>query len=226
MADMTPKKKMTLAEKMKILNQVASSINTKAKKTVCGFVSDPLIAEKLRIKFIPTKSQNLNAITGGGYPIGKISIVAGESDSGKTSNLAETIGYNMQKDPDFCACWLESENSLSKDYLCETFGIDPNRFFFIEHEKTGAGEAAIDELETVVGTGAVNIAVVNSLKCLVPSEEFRKQMGEFTIGSAARMNAKMVRKLTSITAENEVALVLISHLTTDIGSYKYRAVLR
>lgn len=218
MADMTPKKQMSKAEKLKVLNKIVEKINKEAKKKVCGFLTDQDISEKLRIKWYPTPSDNVNKSTGGGIPRGRETLIVGVPDSGKTSFMLETIALNQKLDPDFFASWLESENSLTKDYACNTFGIDPDRFLFVEHEQTGAGEKALDEIEMIIASGAVNMIVINSLKCLVPSEEFKKAHGEFTVGSQARMNSKMVRKFTSLIAENEIAFVIITHLTTQIGS--------
>jgi recombination protein RecA len=218
LADMTPMKQKSLAEKLKILNGIAEQVNKAAKKKVCGFITDPDIAEKLRVKWYPTPSDAVNAATGGGIPRSRMTLVVGKPDSGKTSYFLETIAYNQKIDPDFVAAWLESENSLNKEFAVKTFGIDPDRFFFIEHDREGAGEKALDQVEAVLQSGAINMFVINSLKCLVPSEEFKKAHGEATVGTQARMNAKMMRKFTSIMAENEVAFVVITHLTTQIGS--------
>lgn len=127
----------------------------------------------------------------------------------------------MKNDPNFVCAWIESETSIQKEYVCDVFGIDPERFIFIEHQKDGAGELAIDIAESILSTGAIDMLVINSLKCLVPSTEFEKSMSEHTIGLQARMNSKMMRKLTPLVAENETAFILITHLTTSIGSMSY-----
>lgn len=125
---------------------------------------------------------------------------------------------NMKKNPNFIAAWLESENSLQKEYVCETFGIDPDRFFFIEHEREGAAEKVLDVAEAVLSTGAIDMFVINSLKAMVPSEEFKKSVGDSVVGAQARLNSRMMRKFTALIAEHETAFVVITHLTTDIGS--------
>lgn len=124
----------------------------------------------------------------------------------------------MKKDPNFVAAWLESENSLQKEYICDTFGIDPQRFFFIDHDRDGAGEGAIDLMESILATGVIDMCVVNSLKMLVPSEEFRKSLSDHVVGVQARMNARMMRKLTALVAEHETAFCIVQHLSVDIGS--------
>lgn len=84
MANMVNTTSKTLAEKKAILDKAADSINEKAKKIVCGRIGrTPEIKEKLTIKWIPTPSYKFNKATGGGFPVGKFSIVAGDPDSGK-----------------------------------------------------------------------------------------------------------------------------------------------
>lgn len=183
MASLDKKPKMALKERLALLDKVAENVNKKHGKKVVGRIgADPEIMERLRIKFTPTPSINVNDATGGGFPRRRMSIVAGLPDSGKTSLALETIAMNMKKDPSFVAGWLESENSLQKEYVCDTFGIDPERFFFIEHDRDGAGEKAIDLTEAVLATGAIDMFVINSLKALVPSEEFKKSIGDAVVG--------------------------------------------
>ena len=79
----------SLAEKKKLMAQMIGKVNDKIGKSVIGFASDPLIKEKMTIKWIATPSLRVNEMTGGGFPIGKISIVTGLEDSGKTSFLLE-----------------------------------------------------------------------------------------------------------------------------------------
>ena len=207
----------TLAEKRKIMSQIIGKINDKVGKPVMGFASDPSIKEKLTIKWIPMPSMRVNEITGGGIPRGKVTVLAGDSDSGKTSLMLETIGLNMQKDPDFMALWLESEESLEINALENLFHIDLDRFIIIHLDKEGAAEVALDRLEAALGMGVFDICVINSLKCLTPSTEFEKEMAAMTIGLQARMNGKLMRKMTSLIAEHNCGFVLINHLTTDIG---------
>ena len=206
----------SLAEKKKLMAQMMSKINDKVGKSVIGFASDPVIQDKMTIKWIPTPSLRINEITGGGFPRGKVSIVAGLEDSGKTSYLLETIGLNMKKNPDFMAIWLESEESLSLD-TCKMFGIDETRFAIIYLEKDGAAEVALDRLEAALDSGAFDMAVINSLKCLTPSTEFESNMGQQTIGLQARMFGKLMRKTVALIAEHECALVMTNHLSTEIG---------
>lgn len=126
----------------------------------------------------------------------------------------------MKADPNFIAGWLESENSISEKDL-ELFGIDPERFFYLEITREGAAEEALDATESALLTGTLDMFVINSLKCLVPKEELEKSMGSMQVGLQARMNAKMMRKLTATVAEQNVAFIMVQHLTTQIGGMSY-----
>lgn len=209
--------KKSLAERLKMADTIAKKINDNAGKEIVGRISkSEEMQDRLKAKFIPTPSMNLNEAIGGGWPVGNISIVCGEEDSGKTGILLETIGKHHKEDPDFVAVWLESEASL-KDNTLKMFGIDPERFILIEHDRDGAGEEAVNRLEAFLAAGIANMVVINSLKCLVPSEEFKKDMNSLQVGASARLNAKMMRKITAIVEEHQVAMVIVQHLTTQIG---------
>ena len=219
MASLSPKKALSLTEKLATLDKIAGTLNEKAGKTIMGRIGkNPEIEDRLRIKFIPTASSDLNDAVGGGYPRRKCTIIAGMPDSGKTSQVLETIGLNMQQDPNFVAGWLESENSLEKNYICKTFGIDPDRFFFMEVARDIGAEVALDQVESILGTGVLDLFCINSLKCLVPEAEMKKSIKDAVVAEQARMNARMTRKFTALVAEHETAFILITHLTTMIGS--------
>lgn len=216
MADMTPKTKQTFATKKKKLTGIIDAINKKASKNIINYASDPDVQEKLTIKYIKFPSLRLNEICGG-IPKGRVSIISGMSDSGKTSLILETIGKAMKEDPDFVAFWLESEKSLELTALIDVFGIDLERFIYVELEKNGAAEKALDILEAVVCSGGLDIAVINSLKCLTPSKEVSDSMEDQNIGLQARLNSKFMRKIVHLIAEHETALCMTQHRTTNIG---------
>lgn len=183
MAALANNEQKTLSEKQAILDKLSDTINQKAGKKIMGRIGrDKDLMERLTIKFIPTPSENINEVMGGGFPRRRTTLIAGMPDSGKTSLVLETIAMNMKQFPDFVAAWLESEGSLEKKYICDTFGIDPDRFFYMEVDRDGAAEVALDRVEAVMASGAVDLMCINSLKALVPSEEYRKQFTEHTIG--------------------------------------------
>lgn len=211
---------LTLTEKEKRLAQIAENINNKYKKQVVGNLSDPNIKRQIEIEFIPSASPDFNLNTGGGFPKGKMSIVSGLSDSGKTSIMLNTIGMNMQKDPKFTCLWLESEDSLAKmSYLEDTFGIDPERFFVVPLQYSRGGEAALDDLIAFIGTGAIDICVINTLRALIPISEIQKPVEAQDVAISARMNSRFVSKVIPLLSETNTALVCVQQRTTNIGGY-------
>lgn len=175
--------KKSLAERLKSIDSLSKGINDKAGKAIAGRLGkNEELSEKLVAKFIPTPSLNVNEALGGGWPIGNFSIVCGVEDSGKTMLLLETIAKNQRENPDFVALWLESEASLKESSL-DMLGIDRERFILLEHDREGAGEEAINRIEAYLAAGVCDMVVINSLKCLVPSEEFKKDMNSLQVGA-------------------------------------------
>ena len=220
MASIVPEKKMSLKEKLKVLDAVAAKTNKKYDKVIMGRIGKtPEIMDKLVIKFLPTPSAQLNRDLGGGIPKARCTIITGESDAGKTSLLLESIARNMKEDPDFTAGWLESEHSLEKNYIVDTFHIDPERFFFIPLDIQIGTEKTLDIVEGLISTGAVDMFCINSLRCLIPDKERGKEITEETIALQARMNAKLMRRWTGLIAQHDTAFCVVQHLTTNIGGY-------
>lgn len=213
-------KDMTLAEKLATIDRISNEINEKAGKKIVGRIgADPEIMDKLRIKFIPSKSDDLNRATGGGYPRSRCTIIAGPPDSGKTSKILEDIGYNMEIDPNFVACWIETEKSVTKEMAIDTFKIDPKRFVFIEYDAEKGAEGVLDMLYGFMFAVKFDIVCINSLKCLTPKKILDGEMDQSAPAIAARLNSIMVAKFTALVANNETAFILITHQYTGIGSY-------
>lgn len=124
----------------------------------------------------------------------------------------------MNRDPDFIACWVESENSLDKDYICETFHIDPERFVFIPVDSGISAEEILDILYETMKTGTIDLCCINSLKALVPTQEMDASLGQAVVGTQARMNSRLTKKFNAVVAEFDTAFIMICHLTTQIGS--------
>jgi recA bacterial DNA recombination protein len=219
MASIVPEEKVPLKERLKTLDSISSQMNKKFGKVVMGRIGDnPEIMERLKIKFIPTPSLELNEATGGGFPRRRCSIVTGKEDSGKTSLVLETIAKNQKEDPNFVAGWLETENSLEEDYIVNTFGIDPERFFLIPLDTELGAEKTLDIVQSILAAGSLDLFCINSLKCLIPEKEMEASLTESQMALSARLNSKVSRKFNAIIAQNDIAFIMINHLTTEIGS--------
>lgn len=187
---------------------------------VVGKLTDPEVQEQIHIEFIPTPSINFNSATGGGIPKGNICILAGVEDSGKTSLVLETIGKMHRENPEgHFALWLESEASLNLDYMVNQFGIDPERFFFIQFDRNHSAEQCLDQAEALLQTGVIDLFCINTLKALIPESEMNKSMEQVNVGAAARMNSRMMGKFVPLIKQYKTAMVLVQHLTTNIGGF-------
>jgi recombination protein RecA len=219
MADLMPMKKKTLAEKKNLLDKIAAKVNKKYGKAILGRIgANPEIADRLSVKWIPFACPDLNVAVGGGIPRRRCTLIAGLPDSGKTSLILETIGKEMQRNEDFVACWVESENSLDQEYICKTHNIDPERLVYIPVDSGTSAEEILDILYETMKTGSIDICCINSLKSLVPTQEMEASLSNAVVGTQARMNARITRKFNAVVAEFETAFVLITHLTTQIGT--------
>ena len=214
----TKSESLSLNEKIKKIRAQLDKVNASAGKIVAGFISDSEIADSLTVKFLPTPNDDLNEAIGGGFPIGRTTIITGAPDSGKTSLALETIGMAMKRDENYMALWLESENSLELDYIVDTFGIDPDRFVVVEMNLKEGGEAALDQCASLLRTGSFDIFVINSMKALIPKTQLNKAISEDTVALQARMNTKALSQYLSIIHEHGITLVIITHLTTMIGT--------
>lgn len=214
-----PGKTLTLADKQSRLDSVIQSINDQSKQIICGRMSDPAIEGLISIKFLPTASPDFNQNVGGGIPMGRLTIISGEEDSGKTGFMLNTIGNLMADRSDFVAVWLESENSITKEYALKTFHIDPDRFVFLDMDKLQGGEKTLDDLLDFIKTGAVDLCVINSLRAVTPKSEMTKEMDKQDVAAGARMNSKFMSKAIPIIAEHQTAMVAVQQRTANISGY-------
>lgn len=214
------KTKVTDVERRKRIELVMANLRKKNDGIVVGKLTDPEVQEQIHIEFIPTPSINFNSATGGGIPKGNICILAGVEDSGKTSLVLETIGKMHRENPEgHFALWLESEASLNLDYMVNQFGIDPERFFFIQFDRNHSAEQCLDQAEALLQTGVIDLFCINTLKALIPESEMNKSMEQVNVGAAARMNSRMMGKFVPLIKQYKTAMVLVQHLTTNIGGF-------
>lgn len=215
-----PTKKMSLKQKLSTIDKIASDINEKSGKKLVGRIgADPEIADKLKIKFIPSKCLDFNRAVGGGYPRSRCTIISGSPDSGKSGRLLEDIGFNMKMDQKFISLWIESEKSLEQDYAINTFGIDPERFVFVEYDPDMGAEGVLDKLYAIMKAVPIDMVVINSLKCLTPKAIIDGDLDNKTPGVAARLNSIMAQKFTALVADSGSAFVIVTHTYAGIGTY-------
>jgi len=210
-----PTKTNTVSKK-DLLKQAMMGINKRFGEGAVDTLANK--KDEMKTEFIKTKSIEVNTVLSGGLGKGRMSEIYGIYDSGKTSLLLETIGYNMQINPDFQAGWFETEGSISIDHAINTFGIDPDRFTVWQIQDFGA-EKGLDVLEALIRSAAFDIVVVNTIAGLTPKSEMDSDMEQQSIAVMARMLSKLMRKITGIVAKTKNHVSFINQVRANVGSY-------
>lgn len=167
---------------------------------------------KVDVEAIPTGSVSLDIALGiGGVPRGRIVEVYGPESSGKTT-LALHIVANAQKKGGVAA-FVDAEHALDPEYA-KKIGVKINDLLISQPD---TGEQALDIVETLVRSGAVDVVVVDSVAALVPKAEIEGEMGDQHVGRQARLMSQALRKLTAIIAKSDTIVIFINQIRMKIG---------
>jgi len=168
------------------------------------------------IEAISTGSLGLDMALGiGGVPVGRVIEIYGPESSGKTT-LALQITASAQTDDKVCA-FIDAEHALDVIYA-KNLGVDVENLLVSQPD---FGEQALDVLETLARSGAVDVIVVDSVAALTPKAEIEGEMGDQQMGLQARLMSKALRKLTSVLHKTETTVIFINQLRQKIGMVGY-----
>ncbi len=168
--------------------------------------------KKVDVEAIPTGSVSLDIALGiGGVPRGRIVEVYGPESSGKTTLTLHTIA-NAQR-AGGVAAFIDAEHALDPEYA-KRIGVNINNLLISQPD---SGEQALDIVETLVRSNAVDVIVVDSVAALVPRAEIEGEMGDQHVGRQARLMSQALRKLTAIIAKSNTVVIFINQLRMKIG---------
>jgi recombination protein RecA len=168
------------------------------------------------IEAISTGSLGLDMALGiGGIPQGRIVEIYGPESSGKTTLSLQTIA-SAQKDGMVCA-FIDAEHALDVVYA-KNLGVDTDNLLVSQPD---FGEQALDVLETLARSGAVDLIVVDSVAALTPKVEIEGDMGDQHVGLQARLMSQALRKLTSILHKTNTTVIFINQIRMKIGMMGY-----
>lgn len=191
------------------LNHVVDEIREKFGEGMIMKLGD---VKKVDVEAIPTGSLSLDIALGiGGVPRGRIIEVYGPESSGKTT-LALHIVANAQKKGG-SAAFVDAEHAMDPEYA-KKIGVDINELLISQPD---TGEQALDIVETLVRSEAVDVIVIDSVAALVPKAEIEGDMGDHHVGLQARLMSQALRKLTAIIAKTNVVVVFINQIRMKIG---------
>ena len=169
-------------------------------------------AKKMQVDAIPTGCLSLDLALGiGGVPRGRVIEIYGPESSGKTT-LAQHVIAEVQKLGGLAA-FVDAEHALDPAYA-EKIGVKINDMLISQPD---TGEQALDIVETLVRSGAVDVIVVDSVAALVPKAEIEGEMGDSHMGLQARLMSQALRKLTGIVSKTKTCVIFINQIRMKIG---------
>jgi recombination protein RecA len=168
------------------------------------------------VDVIPTGALSLDAALGvGGIPRGRVSEIYGPEASGKTT-IALHIVAEAQKLQGIVA-FIDAEHALDPVYA-KSIGVDTDNLLISQPD---GGEQALEIVETLVRSNAVDLIVVDSVAALVPRAEIEGNMGDSHVGLQARLMSQALRKLTAIINKTNTAVIFINQTRMKIGVPSY-----
>jgi recombination protein RecA len=168
-------------------------------------------AKKVDVELLPSGSLSLDIALGGGYPKGRILEIYGPESSGKTTLTLHAIA-EMQKQGG-TAAFIDAEHALDPAYA-KRLGVDTDNLLVSQPDN---GEQALEIVETLVRSNAVDLIVVDSVAALVPQAEIDGDMGDSHMGLQARLMSQALRKLTGIINKSKATVIFINQIRMKIG---------
>ena len=164
------------------------------------------------VETISTGSLGLDiALGAGGLPLGRVVEIYGPESSGKTTLTLEVIA-EAQRNGKVCA-FIDAEHALDPIYA-EKLGVNVNELLVSQPD---TGEQALEIVDMLTRSGAVDVVVVDSVAALTPKAEIEGDMGDSHMGLQARMLSQAMRKLTGNLKKSNTMLIFINQIRMKIG---------
>jgi recombination protein RecA len=165
-----------------------------------------------KVESISTGSISLDAAIGiGGIPRGRVIEIYGPESSGKTTICLHVIAEAQRNGG--LAAFVDTEHALDINYA-KKLGVDVNNLLLSQPEY---GEQALEIVETLVRSGALDVIVVDSVAALTPRAEIEGEMGDPTMGVQARLMSQALRKLTAAISKSKTSVMFTNQLRQKIG---------
>ncbi len=163
------------------------------------------------VETFPTGAVSLDLALGGGIPKGRIIEVYGPESSGKTTLTLHAIAEVQKKGG--VAAFIDAEHALDPQYA-QKIGVNLETLLVSQPDN---GEQALEIVESLVRSNAVDLVVVDSVAALVPQAEIEGDMGDSHMGLQARLMSQALRKLTAIISKSNTTVIFINQLRMKIG---------
>ena len=170
-------------------------------------------ARRSNVDAVSTGCLSLDIALGGGVPRGRIIEIFGPEASGKTT-LAQHIVSEVQKLGGIAA-FVDAEHALDPDYAGR-IGVNVKDLLISQPD---TGEQALEIVETLVRSNAVDVIVIDSVAALVPQKEIDGDMGDQHMGLQARLMSQALRKLTGVVSKTKTVVIFINQIRLKIGVF-------
>jgi recombination protein RecA len=168
-------------------------------------------AHAVDVETIPTGSLSLDLALGGGIPKGRVIEIYGPESSGKTTVCLHAVAEVQRSGG--TAAYVDAEHALDPAYA-KRIGVDTDNLLLSQPD---SGEQALEVVETLVRSNAVDIIVVDSVAALVPQAEIEGDMGDAHMGLQARLMSQALRKLTGVINKTKCTVIFVNQLRMKIG---------
>jgi len=165
----------------------------------------------VNVELISSGTLSLDLALGGGYPKGRIIEIYGPESSGKTTLTLHAIAEIQKKGG--TAAFIDAEHALDPAYA-RRVGVNTDDLLVSQPDN---GEQALEIVETLVRSNAVDLVVVDSVAALVPQAEIEGEMGDSHMGLQARLMSQALRKLTGIINKSKTIVIFINQIRMKIG---------
>jgi recombination protein RecA len=166
---------------------------------------------KMTVETVSTGSLSLDIALGGGIPKGRIVEIYGPESSGKTTLTLHALA-EVQKEGG-TAAFIDAEHALDPEYA-KKIGVNLDSLLVSQPD---SGEQALEIVETLVRSNAVDLIVVDSVAALTPRAEIEGEMGDSHMGLQARLMSQALRKLTAAVSRSNVTIIFINQIRMKIG---------
>jgi recombination protein RecA len=196
------------AGKQKALNLVLNQIERSFGKGAIMRLGD---ATRMRVETIPSGALTLDLALGGGLPKGRVIEIYGPESSGKTTVALHAVA-EVQKAGGIAA-YVDAEHALDPTYAA-ALGVDIDNLLISQPD---TGESALEIVDQLVRSAAVDIVVIDSVAALVPRAEIEGEMGDTHVGLQARLMSQALRKITGNIGKSGCTVIFINQLRQKIG---------
>lgn len=201
---------MVQEEKMKALDAALAQIEKQFGKGSVMKLGDS--GANMNIETVPTGALSLDIALGlGGVPKGRVVEIYGPESSGKTTVALHMVAEVQKRGG--IAGFIDAEHALDPVYA-KNIGVDIDNLYISQPDN---GEQALEIVETMVRSGAVDIIIVDSVAALVPKAEIDGDMGDSHVGLQARLMSQALRKLTGIISKSNCSVIFINQLREKVG---------